>query len=81
MFIFSPEYRYVGNLDPSVTEELIMVLFGQIGTVKGCKIIHEVKSQSKPCPQLFDCTCGKWEAQALWATKRTSFRLFRLLTH
>ena len=81
MFIFSPEYRYVGNLDPSVTEELIMVLFGQIGTVKGCKIIHEVKSQSKPCPQLFDCTCGKWEAQALRATKHTSFRLFRLLTH
>jgi RNA recognition motif-containing protein len=38
------EYSYVGNLDPSVTEELIMVLFGQIGTVKGCKIIHEVKS-------------------------------------
>ena len=37
------EYSYVGNLDPSVTEELIMVLFGQIGTVKGCKIIHEVK--------------------------------------
>jgi len=35
--------RYVGNLDPSVTEELIVVLFGQIGTVKGCKIIHEVK--------------------------------------
>nr|CAH0113278.1 unnamed protein product [Daphnia galeata] len=35
---------YVRNLDPSVTEELIMVLFGQIGTVKGCKIIHEVKS-------------------------------------
>ena len=33
---------YVGNLDPSVTEELIVVLFGQIGTVKGCKIIHEV---------------------------------------
>lgn len=36
-----PRTLYVGNLDPSVTEELIMVLFGQIGTVKGCKIIHE----------------------------------------
>ena len=38
--------RYVGNLDPSVTEELIVVLFGQIGTVKGCKIIHEVHDPS-----------------------------------
>jgi len=37
-----PRTLYVGNLDPSVTEELIVVLFGQIGTVKGCKIIHEV---------------------------------------
>jgi len=36
-----PRTLYVGNLDPSVTEELIVVLFGQIGTVKGCKIIHE----------------------------------------
>lgn len=36
--------RYVGNLDPSVTEELILALFGQIGPVKGCKIIHEVSS-------------------------------------
>ena len=32
---------YVGNLDGSVTEELIMALFGQIGPVKGCKIIRE----------------------------------------
>ena len=41
VFLLS-NFRYVGNLDPSVTEELIVVLFGQIGTVKGCKIIHEV---------------------------------------
>ncbi|KAI0211965.1 hypothetical protein LSAT2_003150 [Lamellibrachia satsuma] len=33
--------RYVGNLDPSVTEDLIIALFGQIGPCKGCKIIHE----------------------------------------
>ena len=32
---------YVGNLDYSVTEELILALFGQIGPVKGCKIIRE----------------------------------------
>jgi len=36
-----PRTLYVGNLDPSVTEELILALFGQIGQVKGCKIIHE----------------------------------------
>ncbi len=32
---------YVGNLDISVTEDLILALFGQIGPVKGCKIIRE----------------------------------------
>lgn len=32
---------YVGNLHPSVSEELILALFGQIGPVKGCKIIRE----------------------------------------
>ncbi|XP_061185867.1 nucleolysin TIAR-like [Saccostrea echinata] len=37
----SPRTLYVGNLDPSVTETLIMALFGQIGPCKSCKIIHE----------------------------------------
>ena len=32
---------YVGNLDISVNEDLILALFGQIGPVKGCKIIRE----------------------------------------
>ncbi len=32
---------YVGNLDISVTEDLILALFGQIGPVKGCKLIRE----------------------------------------
>ena len=32
---------YVGNLDHQVTEELVLALFGQIGPVKGCKIIRE----------------------------------------
>jgi len=36
-----PRTLYVGNLDPSVTEELILALFGSIGSCKGCKIIHE----------------------------------------
>lgn len=39
---FDGIFRYVGNLDPSVTETLIMALFGQIGPCKSCKIIHEV---------------------------------------
>ena len=55
----------ISPLNIDLLGTLIMMLFGQIGTVKGCKIIHMVMSESKPCPQLFDCTCGKWEAQAL----------------
>ena len=30
--------RYVGNLDPGVTEELLIALFGTIGECKGFKI-------------------------------------------
>ncbi|XP_014680817.1 PREDICTED: nucleolysin TIAR-like [Priapulus caudatus] len=37
----NPRTLYVGNLEPSVTEELIYALFGQIGAVKSCKIINE----------------------------------------
>jgi len=37
----APKTLYVGNLDASVTEELILALFSQIGPVKGCKIIRE----------------------------------------
>lgn len=32
---------YVGNLHPSANETLLMALFGQMGPVKGCKIIRE----------------------------------------
>jgi len=32
---------YVGNLDAMVTEELLDAMFGQIGPIKGCKIIRE----------------------------------------
>ncbi|CAF1207522.1 unnamed protein product [Adineta steineri] len=35
---------YVGNLDPSVSEELLMALFTQMGPCKNCKIIHEPTS-------------------------------------
>jgi len=36
-----PKTLYVGNLHPEVTEHLLLALFGQIGPVKGCKIIRE----------------------------------------
>ena len=32
---------YVGNLDAMVTEDLLDAMFGQIGPIKGCKIIRE----------------------------------------
>ncbi|CAF1182180.1 unnamed protein product [Rotaria sordida] len=35
---------YVGNLDPSVSEELLMALFSQMGSCRNCKIIHEPTS-------------------------------------
>jgi len=37
-------HSYVGNLDASVTEELLVTLFGQLGSCKGCKLIHEVRA-------------------------------------
>lgn len=36
-----PRTLYVGNLAPTVTEDLLMALFGQIGQCKSCKIINE----------------------------------------
>lgn len=36
-----PKTLYVGNLDISVSEDLLCALFSQIGPVKGCKIIRE----------------------------------------
>lgn len=38
---FHPKTLYVGNLDASVTEDLLLALFGQIGIVRSCKIIRE----------------------------------------
>lgn len=37
----NPRTLYVGNLDASVSEDLLCALFSQIGPVKGCKIIRE----------------------------------------
>ncbi|XP_004533644.1 nucleolysin TIAR isoform X1 [Ceratitis capitata] len=36
-----PKTLYVGNLDGSVSEELLIALFSQMGPVKNCKIIRE----------------------------------------
>lgn len=40
-------FRYVGNLDISVSEEFVISLFSQIGLVNKCKIIHEVRKISQ----------------------------------
>ncbi|KAF4518239.1 hypothetical protein B566_EDAN010384 [Ephemera danica] len=40
----NPRTLYVGNLDASVSEDLICALFSQIGSVKGCKIIRELSA-------------------------------------
>eukprot|EP00088_Acartia_fossae_P049890 TRINITY_DN5533_c0_g1_i1.p1 TRINITY_DN5533_c0_g1~~TRINITY_DN5533_c0_g1_i1.p1 ORF type:complete len:306 (+),score=64.00 TRINITY_DN5533_c0_g1_i1:116-1033(+) len=37
----APKTLYVGNLAPEAHEDLLMVLFNQIGPVKGCKIIRD----------------------------------------
>lgn len=39
-----PRILYVGNLDSNVTEELLVTLFSQLGSCKGCKLIHEAGS-------------------------------------
>ncbi|TMW50541.1 hypothetical protein DOY81_004402 [Sarcophaga bullata] len=36
-----PKTLYVGNLDASVSEDLLIALFSQMGSVKSCKIIRE----------------------------------------
>lgn len=38
---YHPRTLYVGNLDASVTEDLLLALFGQIGLIRSCKIIRE----------------------------------------
>lgn len=36
-----PKTLYVGNLDTSVSEDLLITLFSKMGSVKSCKIIRE----------------------------------------
>ncbi|KAG7190395.1 hypothetical protein KM043_006501 [Ampulex compressa] len=36
-----PKTLYVGNLDHTVSEDLLCALFSHIGVVRGCKIIRE----------------------------------------
>ena len=43
----APKTLYVGNLDNSITEDLIVAVFGQVGGVKGCKIIRETGQRKK----------------------------------
>lgn len=43
-----PKTLYVGNLDQSVTENLLIALFGQIGIVRNCKIIRETSTSTDP---------------------------------
>lgn len=45
---------YVGNLDSSVSEALLLALFGQIGTCKSCKIIHEAGNDPYAFVEFFD---------------------------
>ncbi|GFY02522.1 uncharacterized protein TNCV_3504021 [Trichonephila clavipes] len=59
-----PRTLYVGNLDPTVTEELILALFGQIGPVKGCKIIQEKRYYYKKL-QVFPKLEKKYHAQEI----------------
>ncbi|KAI6174590.1 RNA recognition motif [Aphelenchoides bicaudatus] len=40
-----PRILYVGNLDPSVTEEFIATLFGQIGRIAKTKVIYDTSSE------------------------------------
>jgi hypothetical protein len=39
----APKTLYVGNLDHMVTEELVMVLFNQIGPVKVSDLMNGLK--------------------------------------
>lgn len=45
-------FRYVGNLDSTVTEDLLVTLFSKIGHCMGCKIIREVSYTS---PVILSC--------------------------
>lgn len=66
----NPKTLYVGNLDASVSEDLLCALFSQIGAVKGCKIIREPGND----PYAFvEFTNHQAAATALAAMNKRSF--------
>ncbi|CAG7817773.1 unnamed protein product [Allacma fusca] len=64
-----PRTLYVGNLDAQMSEEFLMVLFGQIGQIRGCKIIHEPNGDPYAFLEFYDHTAA---AAALGAMNRRS---------
>jgi len=63
-------YSYVGNLDPAVTEELLVTLFTQLGSCKGCKIIHEVIFVSAYC----------WDSDIFYSTNQAAVEYLSILS-
>ncbi|KAL8592134.1 hypothetical protein ACOMHN_033505 [Nucella lapillus] len=49
-----PRTLYVGNLNNEIGEDLLMALFGTIGTCKSCKIIHETGNDPYAFVEFFD---------------------------
>lgn len=66
----SPKTLYVGNLDHSVSEELLCALFSQMGSIKSCKIIREAGND----PYAFiEFTNHQQATTALTAMNKRSF--------
>ncbi|XP_046749918.1 nucleolysin TIAR-like isoform X1 [Diprion similis] len=51
--------RYVGNLDHSVSEDLLCALFSQIGNVRGCKVIREKRTRSQTILAQASARCAR----------------------
>ena len=66
----NPRTLYVGNLDISVSEDLLCALFSQIGQVKGCKIIREAGNDPYAFVEFSNHQCA---ATALAAMNKRSF--------
>ncbi|KAF7394070.1 hypothetical protein HZH68_010889 [Vespula germanica] len=66
----NPRTLYVGNLDASVSEDLLCALFSQIGAVKGCKIIREPGNDPYAFVEFTNHQCA---ATALAAMNKRSF--------
>lgn len=65
-----PRTLYVGNLDASVSDELLCALFSQIGAVKGSKIIREPGNDPYAFVEFTNHQCA---ATALAAMNKRSF--------